>query len=276
MKKRKVSLISIIVNILLMLLSLSMISVFIILVVGSFKPNSDLLKIPEGFFNLNFTLDNYYSVFAKLDFLRVTINSILVTVVRVVVVLYTSAIAAYVLEKMEFKGKNLLFAMILSTMMIPWTVTLVPKYQLMSWFGWLNSYKALILPFVFDAFGIFMLKQFLKGIPNYFVEAGRIDGASEFYIFHKLVLPQMKGGLASLGILKAMECWNDFMWPFLVLNRPEKYTLPIALQSLSNSYWNDFSWMLTGITISMIPIIILYIFFKDKLIEGMAFSGTAN
>lgn len=176
----------------------------------------------------------------------ISVFIILVVVVRVIIVLYTSAIAAYVLEKMEFKGKNLLFAMILSTMMIPWTVTLVPKYQLMSWFGWLNSYKALIIPFVFDTFGIFMLKQFLQGIPNYFVEAGRIDGASEFYIFHKLVLPQMKGGLASLGILKAMDSWNDF------------------------------SWMLTGITISMIPMIIIYIFFKDKLIEGMAFAGTAN
>lgn len=276
MKKGKVPPLSMLVNIVLMLLSLSMTSVFIILVAGSFKTNSDLLKMPEGFLNLNFTLDNFYSVFAKLDFFRVIGNSMMVAVIRVGVVLYTSAIAAYVLEKMEFRGKNLLFAIILSTMMIPGTVTLVPKYQLMSWFGWLNSYKALILPFVFDTFGIFMLKQFLQGIPNYFVEAGRIDGASELYIFHKLVLPQMKGGLASLGILKAMESWNDFMWPFLVLNKPEKYTLPIALQSLSNSYWNDFSWMLTGITISMIPIVILYFFFKDKLIEGIAFSGTAN
>lgn len=82
--------------------------------------------------------------------------------------------------------------------------------------------------------------------------------------------------MASLGILKALDCWNDFMWPYLVLNRPEKFTLPIALKSLSNSYWNDFSWMLTGITISMIPVVILYLFFKDKLIEGMAFAGTAN
>jgi ABC-type glycerol-3-phosphate transport system permease component len=225
---------------------------------------------------LNFTLDNYKAVFSKLDFIRVTFNSLFLAVIRVVVVLYTSAIAAYVLEKMEFKGKHLLFAAILSTMMIPWTVTLVPKYQLMSWFKWLNSYNALIIPFLFDTFGIFMLKQFLNGIPDYFVEAGRIDGASEFYIFHRLVLPQMKGGLASLGILKALDCWNDFMWPYLVLNRPEKFTLPIALKSLSNSYWNDFSWMLTGITISMIPVVILYLFFKDKLIEGMAFAGTAN
>ena len=117
----------------------------------------------------------------------------------------------------------------------------------------------MVIPFLFDTFGIFMLKQFLNGIPDYFVEAGRIDGASEFYIFHRLVLPQMKGGLASLGILKALDCWNDFMWPYLVLNRPEKFTLPIALKSLSNSYWNDFSWMLTGITISMIPVVILYL-----------------
>lgn len=264
------------VNAFLMIMALSMILVFVILIIGSFKPNSDLLKIPEGLLNLNFTLDNYKAVFSKLDFLRVTFNSLFLAVIRVVVVLYTSAIAAYVLEKMEFKGKHLLFAAILSTMMIPWTVTLVPKYQLMSWFKWLNSYNSLIIPFLFDTFGIFMLKQFLNGIPDYFVEAGRIDGASEFYIFHRLVLPQMKGGLASLGILKALDCWNDFMWPYLVLNRPEKFTLPIALKSLSNSYWNDFSWMLTGITISMIPVVILYLFFKDKLIEGMAFTGTAN
>lgn len=272
----KAKIFNFLVNAFLMIMALSMILVFVVLIIGSFKPNSDLLKIPNGFLNLDFTLDNYKAVFSKLDFLRVTFNSMFLAVIRVVVVLYTSAIAAYVLEKMEFKGKHLLFAAILSTMMIPWTVTLVPKYQLMSWFKWLNSYNALIIPFLFDTFGIFMLKQFLNGIPDYFVEAGRIDGASEFYIFHRLVLPQMKGGLASLGILKALDCWNDFMWPYLVLNRPEKFTLPIALKSLSNSYWNDFSWMLTGITISMIPVVILYLFFKDKLIEGMAFAGTAN
>ena len=272
----KAKIFNFLVNAFLMIMALSMILVFVVLIIGSFKPNSDLLKIPDGFLNLDFTLDNYKAVFSKLDFLRVTFNSMFLAVIRVVVVLYTSAIAAYVLEKMEFKGKHLLFAAILSTMMIPWTVTLVPKYQLMSWFKWLNSYNALIIPFLFDTFGIFMLKQFLYGIPDYFVEAGRIDGASEFYIFHRLVLPQMKGGLASLGILKALDCWNDFMWPYLVLNRPEKFTLPIALKSLSNSYWNDFSWMLTGITISMIPVVILYLFFKDKLIEGMAFAGTAN
>lgn len=276
MKLKKVSIMSVIVNAFLMLMAFSMIVVFLIPIIGSFKPNSDLLKIPEGFFNLHFTIVNYQAVFVKLNFFRVTSNSLLLTVVRVAIVLYSSAIAAYVLEKMHFKGRDILFAVILSTMMIPWTVTLVPKYQLMSWFGWLNDYRALTIPFIFDTFGIFMLKQFLKGIPDYFVEAGRIDGASEVYIFHKLMLPQMKGGLCSLGILKAMDSWNDFMWPFLVLNDSKKFTLTIALQSLSNSYWNDFSWMLTGITISMIPILILYFIFKEKLVEGLAFSGTAN
>ena len=113
-----------------MIMALSMILVFVVLIIGSFKPNSDLLKIPDGFLNLDFTLDNYKAVFSKLDFLRVTFNSMFLAVIRVVVVLYTSAIAAYVLEKMEFKGKHLLFAAILSTMMIPWTVTLVPKLSL--------------------------------------------------------------------------------------------------------------------------------------------------
>ena len=269
----KAKIFNFLVNAFLMIMALSMILVFVVLIIGSFKPNSDLLKIPDGFLNLDFTLDNYKAVFSKLDFIRVTFNSMFLAVIRVVVVLYTSAIAAYVLEKMEFKGKHLLFAAILSTMMIPWTVTLVPKYQLMSWFKWLNSYNALIIPFLFDTFGIFMLKQFLNGIPDYFVEAGRIDGASEFYIFHRLVLPQMKGGLASLGILKALDCWNDFMWPFLVMTGEDKRTIQLAVQSFFGTQPVHYSAIMAALVISAIPMIIMFIFMQKYYVEGIASSG---
>lgn len=273
---KKINPLSILANIVLMFLAVTMVFCFALLVYASFKPNSELIKMPRGLLSSVFTIDNYIQVFSRLDFARLIMNSAFVTIIKVIIVVYTSAISAYVLEKMKFKGQNILFFMILSTMMIPWIVTIVPRYQMMSWFGWQDSYFALVVPFACDAFGIFMIKSFLKGVPDYFVEAGRIDGASEFYIFHKLIIPEIKGSIITLAILKIIEFWNDFMWPFLILKSSKKFTLPIGLQSLSNSYWNDFSWLLTGIVISMIPALIIYLLFRDKIIEGIALGGLAN
>lgn len=260
-------------------LSLGCVSVlvaFALVIAGSFKPNADIINFPRGFLAPNFTLDNYGAIFSKLDFLRVTGNSILLTVVRSGIAIYTSSLCGYVFSKLSFRGRDAIFACVLLTMLIPGTVMLVPRYQMMMWFGWLDNYAAIIVPGVFQTFGIFLMRQFLMGVPDYFVDAGRIDGASEIHIFHHLMLPMLKGGIFSLGVLQVMDNWNEFLWPFLVLSSKSLYTLPIALQSFSNTYWNDYAWMLAGICVSMVPILIVYLIGQDKIIEGIVFSGTTG
>ena len=273
---RKQGLFPILCYVLLSLGCVSILIAFALVIVGSFKPNADIISFPHGFLRLNLTLDNYSAIFSKLDFLRVTGNSLLLTVVRSGITIYTSSLCGYVFSKLYFRGRDAIFAGVLLTMLIPGTVMLVPRYQMMMWFGWLDSYAAIIVPGVFQTFGIFLMRQFLVGIPDYFVDAGRIDGASEIYIFHHLMLPMLKGGIFSLGVLQVMDNWNEFLWPFLVLNTKSLYTLPIALQSFSNAYWNDYSWMLAGICISMVPILTVYIIGQDKIIEGIVFSGVTG
>ncbi|NLO85067.1 MAG: carbohydrate ABC transporter permease [Clostridiales bacterium] len=278
MKKRikKIGFADVLIHTFLMLASLLMIGTFLILVICSLKPNQDILKFPNGLTSPNWTFSNYTSVFEKLDLGRATINTFFITVVKTSLVLYSSAIAAYVLEKTRFRGRKALFFAVLCTMMVPGTTLVVPNYNMMTWFGWLNNYAALIVPSIFKAYGIFLVKQYLEGIPDYFVDAARVDGASETLIFHRLMLPMMHGALFPLGIMTVIETWNDFMWPYIILSDRAKFTLPIALQTLSNQYWNDFSWMLAGVVISSIPIFLVYIFGQDKIIEGLAYSGTTG
>ena len=274
--KKKVSFFSLLCNALLMIGGVIMLFPFLLAILGSFKPSQDVANFPFGFLTKNFTFENYTVIFSKLDFLRVTCNTIFLTTVRTGSVLYTSALCGYVFSKMHFRGRDRIFLCLLVTMLIPGTVMLVPRYQMMMWFGWLDSYTAIIMPGLFQTFGIFMMRQFLMGIPDYFVDAARIDGASEMYIFHRLIMPMLTGGLFSLGVLQVMDNWNEFLWPFLVLNSKNLYTLPIALRSFSNSYWNDYSWMLAGVCISMIPLMLIYLFGQDKIIDGLAHSGATG
>lgn len=274
--KRKITFPGLLMNMVLMIGAFTMIASFVVLIICSLKPNQDILKFPYGLVSVNWTLRNYQSVIKKLNLFRAILNSVLLSVAKTAIILYTSALAAYVLEKTQFKGRKVLFMVVLCTMMVPSTVNLVPSYQMMSWFKWLDSYAAIIIPFAFKTYGIFLIKQYLEGVPDYFVDAGRVDGASETTIFHRLILPMMQGGLFPLGVLTAVETWNDFMWPYIVLHSYNKYTLPIALQSLSNQYWNDFSEMLAGVVISIIPLFVVYLVAHDKIIEGLAHSGTTG
>lgn len=273
--KRK-SLFFIISHSVLIILGLIMLVPFLIVVIGSFKPESDITNFPFGFLKLNFTAENYVTIFSKLDFFRITLNTVFLTVIRTVIVIYTSCLCGYVFAKMQFAGRDKIFAAILVTMLIPGTVMLVPRYQMMIWFGWLGSYIAIIAPGLFQTFGIFMMRQYLFNIPDYFIDAARVDGASEFYIFHRLILPLLSGGIFALAVLQVMDNWNEFLWPFLVINDGNLYTLPIALKTFSNSYWNEYSWMLAGVCISMIPLLTVYIAGQDKIVEGISFTGTTG
>lgn len=184
---------------------------FLWMLLSSFKTNAEIEALEQTFLPKSFTLENYMNLQDNFDFLRYFVNSIVIALTVTVLVVYTSCICGYVLGKYKFKGKNLIFGVVMMTMMVPWSVTIIPRYTMFVKAGLLDSYLSLILPFMFSGFGIFMMKQNMETIPNELLEAARIDGANEFQIFHKLVFPLCKNGISAIAIFQFLWVWEDYL-----------------------------------------------------------------
>ncbi|WP_245570095.1 carbohydrate ABC transporter permease [Lacticigenium naphthae] len=243
---------------------------FIWMLISSFATNSEIVKIGGSFFPTPTTFENYIVIQEKFNFMRMFGNSLFVALTLTVIVIYTSALIGFLFAKFSFKGKNLLFGLVLSTMMLPWAVTIIPKYEMMVNFGWLDSYKSLIIPSMVSAFGIFLFKQSISQIPNELIEAARMDGATDTYIFHKIVLPMSRNTIASLAIFQFLWSWEDFLWPFLMINSDEKQLISVGLRLFNGQYGTDYGGLFAATSISIIPVIIVYMIFQKQFISGVA------
>ncbi|MEY8517050.1 carbohydrate ABC transporter permease [Lachnospiraceae bacterium 29-84] len=261
----------------LMVLFFVLIAVFILIpfaaiFIASFKEGKELiqyglnLKIEPQKMNLN----NYVYLFTgEHDYFRWFFNSLFLTVVQVVLTLLVSAVVGYGFAAYEFKGKNIWFLFVLIILMVPFEILMLPLYSQMNDMGLSDSYVGIVLPFMANASTIFFFRQFLSGIPKDIIEAGRIDGATEYGIFGRLIFPLMKPALAAMAILNGMNYWNNFLWPLLVLRTPSKYTLPIGLNTLLTPYGNNYDLLIVGSCFSIIPIFLLYVCFQKYFMEGM-------
>jgi ABC-type glycerol-3-phosphate transport system permease component len=246
---------------------------FFWMILSSFKTQSEIVAFPPTFFPNTFMFKNFVDVWVSVNFKQYFINSILILIIKTIIIIYTSIVAGYVFSKLKFKGRNFIFLIVLSTMMVPPTVTILSLYQEMFWFRWIDSYNALIWTAMFNTFGIFVMKQFISGIPNSLIESARIDGASEFRILHKIIIPLIKPALSALTVFISLMVWNDFLWPFLVLNSKSKYTIPVGLALFKGQYFIDYAKQLTGATITVVPVLIIYFFLQKQFVEGITFSG---
>ena len=269
--RRKVSVIAL--NTILLLLGVVTVYPFVWMLSSSFKQNSEIMALEQHLLPQTFVLDNYVNMNAHFNFMRFFANSLLITLVVTVIVVYTSTLCGFVLSKYEFKGRKLLFGFVLSTMMIPWCVTIIPKYSMIQSFGWMDSYKALIIPAMFSGFGIFMMKQHISALPDEILEAARMDGANEFYIFHRIVLPMSKNGISSIAIFQFLWTWEDFLWPYLVINSEEKQLLAVGLKMFNGQYSTDYGALFAATAISIIPVLLIYLFFQKQFIAGIAASA---
>lgn len=263
------------VNGFLLILGLITVIPFIWMVVSSFAPNSEIVKISGQIFPGISSFENYRGIQEKFDFIRMFLNSLFISCLTTVIIIYTSALFGFVFGKFNFKGKNLLFGLVLSTMMLPWAVTIIPKYEMMVKFGWLDSYKALIIPSMVSGFGIFMFKQSMVNISDELIEAARVDGGSDFYIFHKIILPMSHNTISSLAIFQFLWSWEDFLWPYLMINDKSKQLLSVGLRQFNGQYGTDYGGLFAATTISIIPIVIVYIIFQKRFIAGIA-SGSGK
>jgi len=246
---------------------------FIWMISTSFKTPPQIISYPPTLIPKPPTLEYYTQIFTKLNFGRFFLNSGYISVIITASALLTSSFVGYVFAKFNFWGKEVIFMMILSTMMIPFAVTMIPLYLIISKLVWINSHLALIIPGLYSTFGIFLIRQFMSSIPNELREAAIVDGCGEFRTFWSIILPQCKPVLAALGIFTFMWNWDNFLWPLIVLNNEDKFTLPVGLSMFSQQWWTNYGLVMAGATISVIPVLIVFFIFQKQFIQGIVLTG---
>ena len=246
------------------------------ILLASFRPGTELMRHGLGL-KLDFetmSLDNYKLLFTgDTPYFTWFLNSLKLTAVQTVLVLFVSAFVGYGFAMYDFKLKNLIFTCVLFVMMIPMEIIMLPLYKECISLGLMNSIWGIILPTIAMPMPIFFFRQYLSGIPKDFVDAARIDGCSEYGIFFRIILPLMKPSFASMGIFVGMNSWNSFLWPMLVIRSNDKITLPIGLASLITPYGNNYDVLLAGAVFAIVPIIILFVMFQKYFIAGMTAGG---
>lgn len=243
------------------------------MVTTSFKYPSEVIAYPPIWIPTRVTLEHYEKIFTEMNFLRYFFNSAYISITVTAIVILTSAYVGYVFAKFDFWGKNVIFLCILATMMVPFPVTMIPMYLVMGRIGWVGSHKSLIIPALYSTFGIFMMRQFMHSIPNELREAAKIDGCGEFRIFWTIILPLTKSGLAALTIFTFMWNWDSFLWPLIVLNSDNAFTLPVGLAMFANQFWTDYALVLAGSTVTVAPVLIVFFLMQKRFIEGITLSG---
>jgi multiple sugar transport system permease protein len=248
---------------------------FIMMILSSFKTNVEVLRVPPTFWPESFTLGNYIKIFndPKLPLLRFYGNSAFVAAFNVISTLFTSSLVGYMFAKFEFPGKRLLFVWFLTMMMIPTQITMIPSYLILARLGLINSLWGLVIFSAVDAFGIFMMRQFCETLPNELLDAARIDGASEWQIYWRVVLPQLGAPLATLGILGFMQSWNAYLWPMIVLQKIEVRTLPIILTWFNSTHTGQGALVMAATVLIILPILIVFLFFQRWIVQGFTMSG---
>jgi multiple sugar transport system permease protein len=241
----------------------------------SFRTQADARTIPFRFIPEELTLDAYRFVFfdSENPVLRWALNSFIAATLHCVLVLVVSSLAAYALARMRFRGRNLIFAVLIATMFLPGFVFLMPNYLLMDQLMWTDTLWALVVPGAAGAFNVFFLRQFFLSIPRELEETALIDGANSWIIFSRIVLPLAKPALVTLAVLAFLANWNDFIWPIFVLFSPERLTLAPGLATLQGAEATNYPVVMAGATIASIPVLILYVVLQRYIIEGVATSG---
>jgi multiple sugar transport system permease protein len=245
---------------------------FIWMISSSFKPESEILQMPPTLFAENPTFENYISLFTNMNF-GVYLKNTLIIVALSFVGLFFNAMAGYGFAKFNFKGKDKTFYLVLATMMIPGQVTMIPVYLLLNEMGLINTMLGIVLPGLAAAFSIFLFRMFMATIPTDLIEAARLDGAGEFYIFFRLIMPISKPIFAVQGILTFIAAWNSFLWPLIIANDESLYTLSVGLSLLKGQYANNFALQMAGAAFMVIPIIIVFSLFQKYIVEGFTTSG---
>jgi len=256
----------------LLVFSISAVVPFLWMAFGSLKPYKELTTSMD-LLPHEWTLENYAQIIGQVNFLTAFRNSVLVAILTTLAVLLTSSLVGYVFASYRFPLKEALFALLLATLMVPFAVTLIPLYIFVSDIHLVDTLAAVIVTGLWSTFGIFLLRQFMESIPQELLSAARIDGASEWRIYSQIVLPLSGAPLAALAILNVLGSWDSFLWPSVVLNSPNNLTIPLVLAGLKSLYWSRYDLWTAGAMLTVIPVMLVYLFASKQFIRGIALTG---
>ncbi len=260
-------------HLILVTLSLVFVVPFIWMFLSSFKPALEIIRMPPTFFPEKFTFMNYKTIFERLHFWRYFLNSIIVSMSITIIAMFTSSLAGFVFTKFDFPGRELIFIIFLTGLMIPFAVLVLPMYLLVSKIGLQDSYLGLILPLCVSPFGIFLVRQFMEGIPIEMVEAARIDGASNMWIYFRIMVPLSSAGIGGVGVFTFLWTWNQLWWPLMIISKSDMRTLPLAIAALTFQHAKRYDMIVTGASIAVIPVMIVFAFAQRRLIRGVTLTG---
>jgi multiple sugar transport system permease protein len=249
------------------------------MVATSLKPEAQTITVPPHWLPehlSDLTIENYRLVlfFGRgVDLTKAFGNSLYVALIGTLLVVTVDVLAGYAFARLRFPGRNVLFALTVASLVVPGEILLIPNYVTVWRFGWLNTYNALILPALAGGFGVFLMRQFLLSIPRELEEAAQIDGAGSFRIFTLVVLPLARGAIATLAIFTFLGFWNEFTWPYLVINDASRMTMPVALVQFKGDYWSNYGELMAGAAISALPAILVFLMAQRLIIRSITLTG---
>jgi multiple sugar transport system permease protein len=245
----------------------------VMMLLSSFKSTAEILRVPPTLLPQAPTLDNFRTVLTEAPYGLWYRNSLVVATAVTAMAVFTSSVGGYIFAKFEFPLKQPLFILILITLMIPFPVLLIPNYIVANRLGVLNSLWALVLPGMVSAFGIFLIRQFAAGIPRDLIEAARLDGASEWAIFGRIVLPLLRPALAALGVFTFLASWNDYLWPLVAINDLDKSTLPLALTFFNSVHSTRYDLVMAAATMAVVPVLLVFLLFQRHIVKALVLAG---
>lgn len=271
--KRKQLIVKIVAHLVLLLGAITMLVPFIWMLSSSVKSLGEVFVFPPTLFGEKIVWENYTKVSSRFDYLAYFLNSVKVSAWVVIFQVFTSATAGYVFAKLNFKGRDRIFTLYLATMMIPFHVTVITNFLQMSMYGLVNTLWSLMLPASVSAFGTFLMRQFFVTVPNELIEAAKIDGCNPFKTFLQICFPMAKPTIATLSIFCFMNVWNDYFTPLIYINDSRKYTLPLGLASMKGMYSTDWPVLMASSVISVLPVLIAFLFAQDAFVKGVMMTG---
>ena len=271
--KKKLELSDILSNVIVIFFALLSLFPIYWLFTSSLKNSSDVVKMPPDWFPTSINFSNYVDVFSNQPAFKWTLNSLIVATVSTVGLVIVSSLAAYAFSKLNFKFKNIIFVIFISSLMVPKEVLIVPLFRLIQDLGMVNTLSGMIYPNVATAFGVFMLKGFFDTIPDTLREAAKMDGATEWTVFYKVMLPLVKPGIGALFILNFVQVWNDYLWQLVVGQEVNSKTLMVGIATLMQDLNPNFAYKMAGATIAAVPMILIFIFFQRYFTRGISIGG---
>jgi len=257
----------------LVVLSLAMVFPFFWMVSSSLKNTNDLYAVPPVLFPRHLLWSNYVYMFTSAPWGVYFFNTVKITVLVVLGQLITCSMAAYAFARLRFPGRDLIFAVYLGTIMIPYTVTMIPLFKIIKTLGWVNTHYALIVPALTSAFGTFLLRQFFLNLPQELEQAAMIDGCGYPRIFWHIILPNSRAALAALAIFTSLGTWNDFLTPLIYINSDQLKTLTLGLATFQGTYTTQWSYLMAGTVIVTLPMILIFLAAQRQFVQGVAMSG---